>query len=74
VFLRLIIENMVANFASSALQSTLTYITKRLGLQWQRKLTDKIARSYFSSLTYYRLAFVDKRIADPEQVLYSRNR
>jgi hypothetical protein len=35
---------------------------------WQRKLTDKIARSYFSSMTYYRLAFVDKRVPDPEQV------
>ena len=68
LFVRLILENMAANFISSGLQATLTYITRRLALLWQKKLTDKIARSYFSSLTYYRLAFVDKRVSDPEQI------
>jgi ABC-type uncharacterized transport system fused permease/ATPase subunit len=68
VFLRLIIENVIANFATSSIQGTLDYLTRKLTLLWEKKLTDKIARSYFSSLTYYRLAFVDKRIPDPEQV------
>ena len=66
--MRLIIENVIANFIASGLTSTATYLTRKLSLLWQKKLTDKIARSYFSSMTYYRLAFVDKRIADPEQV------
>ena len=66
--MRLIVENMLVNFAASTLQATLSYLTRRLSLVWQRRLTDKIARSYFSSLTYYRLAFVDKRISDPEQI------
>ena len=55
----------------SGIQATLEYVTRRLTLLWQKKLTDKIARSYFSSLTYYRMAFVDKRIPDPEQACLS---
>jgi ABC-type uncharacterized transport system fused permease/ATPase subunit len=67
-FAQTIAANIIGNMCASVLQSTLGYMTRGLTLSWQRKLTDYISRHYFSSMTYYRLAFVDKRVADPEQV------
>lgn len=68
-FFRLLAENVLFNLAFSGVQSSLQYLMTRLSHVWRTRLNRAIATNYFSHMAYYKLAFVDKRVENPEQVI-----
>eukprot|EP00041_Stephanoeca_diplocostata_P038068 m.1473233 g.1473233 ORF g.1473233 m.1473233 type:complete len:1281 (-) comp25152_c1_seq8:3346-7188(-) len=69
LFVRLIVEILLGSLAFSTLKSTIDYHVSRISWTWRRLLNRKIEQDYFSDMTYYKVAFVDKRIQSPEQVI-----
>jgi ABC-type uncharacterized transport system fused permease/ATPase subunit len=72
-FFSLLAQDAIFNLVFSALQSTMQFCVARLGHSWRNTLNGAIAKDYFQHMAYYRLAFVDKRVENPEQVCSSVN-
>lgn len=68
-FARLVVEISLGSLAFSTLKSTIDYHVSRISWTWRRLLNRRIEQDYFSDMTYYKVAFVDKRIQSPEQVI-----
>eukprot|EP00043_Microstomoeca_roanoka_P015266 m.152682 g.152682 ORF g.152682 m.152682 type:complete len:1240 (-) comp16218_c0_seq1:132-3851(-) len=62
-------ESAVLQFSTSVLSTTIENSVDQLTLSWRETLYKEIHRLYFASMNYYKLAFVDKRIAAPEEVI-----
>lgn len=56
------VESGLLQLLLSVLHSTVDAIVKRLGLHFRVVLYKELHRLYFEGLTYYKVAFVDKRL------------
>eukprot|EP00049_Salpingoeca_infusionum_P008792 m.144576 g.144576 ORF g.144576 m.144576 type:complete len:1291 (-) comp14133_c0_seq3:1306-5178(-) len=64
-----IIETVVLQLGTSVLKSTTKFLVHSMGCSWRDVLYTDLHKYYFKAMTYYRTAFVDKRITTPEEVL-----
>lgn len=56
------LESIVFQLGASVLHSSIDASVKRLGLVFRETLYNDLHRRYFEGLTYYKVAFVDKRL------------
>ncbi|KAK9846568.1 hypothetical protein WJX81_006713 [Elliptochloris bilobata] len=67
LFVRDFAENVLLCLVAAGVESTSRRFLERLKLFWRARLTERIHRQYFSSMTYYKLSYVDRRIDGVEQ-------
>ena len=61
-FVQNMLESIVFQLGASVLHSSIDASVKRLGLVFRETLYNDLHRRYFEGLTYYKVAFVDKRL------------
>ena len=61
--------NIFLFFLSSILNPTLQYFQDSLVLNWRNRITKKIHKEYYDEMTYYKVAFLDHRIKNPDQCI-----
>ncbi|KAK9864122.1 hypothetical protein WJX84_012088 [Apatococcus fuscideae] len=67
LFTRNLIENVLLCLVASGIESSAVRWLTSIELEWRDVLTARIHKSYFMKMAYYKLNYVDRQIASPEQ-------
>ena len=69
LFIRNFAENVVLCLAAAGVEATAARIVADTTQVWRAALTGRLHELYFSGMTYYKLSYVDRTVAHPEQRL-----
>ncbi|KAK9858440.1 hypothetical protein WJX84_004256, partial [Apatococcus fuscideae] len=67
LFTRNLLENVLLCLVASGIESSARRWLTSIELEWRDALTARIHKNYFLNMAYYKLNYVDRQIASPEQ-------